>query len=287
MVCRNVSCYGDRYLKEGMCVNFENDYYTSDDEQCLSAFIKATPSNESQYYQEELAPLYGVIFRTAQINSQMWAASIKFHQLDIDQNIKYVLSYLLVKFNQNISRTFYDDFFKNILSLKRHKVSIKWDVYSQVTVEFKQYNITFSDGTATVIIPNQADASFDVLTGDYYPLYFRDCLEKEVLVINKIYMCPFLVLPINDYSLRIENTFLYFDATRPSDQPLKVLENWEYEDHGDKVYICLEDFLDIYENMVKRDSNEPTSTVTTIHNNNFLFLIFKGNLHIITLIFII
>ena len=274
MVCRHVRCYGDRVLNNGKCVNYGPVRLSSDDEHCFSAFLKATPSNELRFPKDELVPLVDTILRLAQLNSQIWSTTINFFQTETGESYKYILIYILVKFDQNINRIRYESFFQNILSLKSHKVSINKGGIGQVAVEFKQYNITFSDGMATVTVPNQTAASFDVLTAPYWPVNLHYCLEKEVLMINKIYVCPFLELHINDYSIRIENTFLYFNMDKISNEPFKVLQNWEYEIHGDKVYICLEDFLDVYEAVVKLNSKPQSSTMTRPLESHVLLLMF-------------
>ena len=95
-----------------------------------------------------------------------------------------------------------------------------------------------------------------------------------MLVIKKVNICPFLELHIDDYSTRIENTFLYFDKDRTSKESFKVLESWEFEIHGDKIYICLEDFLNVYEAVVNWNSKPHFSTMTMLHGSQNLFLMF-------------
>ena len=259
-------------------MNFDSVRHTSENELCFSAFLKATPSSKTRNFLEELIPIQHSIFNAAQLSSHMWSANINFYQTDFDENIEHVISYILVKFHKNISRLLYDDFFENLLSLKNHNVSIIDSVNTQdnnrLLIDMKQYNITFSDGKATIKVPNQADASFDELTVSYWPPYYNDCLEQEVLLIKKVYICPFLELHIDEYPTRIENTFLYFDMNRTSKESFKVLESWQFEIYGDQIYICLEDFLDVYEAIVKWNSKLHSSTVTMLHSSQNLFLMF-------------
>ena len=71
------------------------------------------------------------------------------------------------------------------------------------------------------------------------------CSERQKLHFNKVLLCPFIKINMNEMSMKIENESLVFEETTP----YKIIAPWQYEVHNETVHICLEDYRSVHDTL--------------------------------------
>ena len=91
------------------------------------------------------------------------------------------------------------------------------------------------------------------------------CSERHELHFNKVLLCPFIKINMNETSMKIENESLVFEETTP----YKMIAPWQYEVHDETIHICLDDYRSVYDALPWSESNnyvreEETITISQI-----------------------
>lgn len=59
---------------------------------------------------------------------------------------------------------------------------------------------------------------------------------------------------VDEMSFTVETEFLSLSSLKTPNQTLKMFSRWEYEIHGNHISICLEDFIEMYSDMIDSPS---------------------------------
>ena len=133
---------------------------------------------------------------------------------------------------------------------------------SDFQVKTGLYNISnYNDGFSDALVSNERTLSVDI-----FPLLFKSglgvntCLEKTV-ALTKLQVCPFIELEL---PFRFQNDLLIIDEGSGRNKANTVLTKWSYEIYGQKIHICLDDFIQIYKNIEAAPSiqNLPSSSTS-------------------------
>ena len=275
MVCRNVTCHEDRYLSFGRCRSKnEENLYRFDNDFCFSYFVKLMPFPESRppYDFEERVEyeIHEAIKSLTHSFPGMHYQFLYFISSNNDRRIEFIVYYMLVQFEKNTMRFYYMDFIDGLMNIQNN--SVVFQTFGiKFNIEVAQYNYTFSNGSVAVCVPNQFDMCKKELRTHYNGNFL--CSVEETSMINKLYVCPFIQIHIDDFPCKIENDLLIFTVDAAFNQTIKVLSRWEYEIRGEAINICLRDFEDIYLKMPMAKSKTGVSATERFHPKHIIALV--------------
>ena len=271
MMCRDVFCHEHRTLSNGMCISVEKIYSNGT---CFSVFIKLTPvphEKPVRLVNIEKATLAfniksflkpghvtdrpgtrpGIFERAAE---SLYEQEFQFfYKASKTGHLDYVVVYINTVFQ---SRDDKNEFLEQLMSTKMLDVAYIWETEHVIafSVELAVYNLTMSDQTTKVLIPSGDKISVDELTLDEDNPNASVCRNKEIVQLNQLHWCPYIKLDVHQVSVKIKMGYLRFFNIF-ADNIIKVLSEWEYELHDDVIYICFDDYLDIYRIMKVGNSN--------------------------------
>ena len=278
MVCRNVICHEDRYLTADSCLITMKPYGNFsrfDNDSCFSYFLRLVPFPESRIlYDSEKGLLYDIretITSLTHIFPGMHYQYLYFVSINNDLQIEFFVFYILVQFEKDTTRFTYVNFIDRLMRIQN--TSVVFQTYGvKFNVEVAQYNYTVTNESVAVCVPNQFDRCKKELRTHYNGNFL--CSVEETSMINKLYVCPFIQIHIDDFPCKIENDFLIFAVDAAFNQTIKVLSRWEYEIRGETIDICLSDFEDIYLNMPISKSKTGVSATERFHPKHIISLVF-------------
>ena len=127
------------------------------------------------------------------------------------------------------------------------------DVAEPFSVQLALYNIAVSDNQSPKIyVYDATNLSTPITLYSSQEDWANDsCLNQNTSILNKLYACPFIKIDMTEMSSEIENGVL---SLRKGDASLILLE-WEYEMEEDKIFICLDDYKELYSTIKTTDSN--------------------------------
>ena len=154
-------------------------------------------------------------------------------------------------------------------------IDISVDDYINFRLELSSYNIRFSADTATIDIQIKSDRSITQLTAPIQSSDIPNCHGRNMSVINKLYVCPFIKLNANEISSEIENGFLVIRKRTTSDATVKTFSKWEYDYNEDTIYVCLRDFQAVYNTLTMStfNMNISASESLPLHPKHILSLV--------------
>ena len=221
---------------------------------CFSVFVKLTPfpnqrvrapeNINSDFSQRERRDKLRLLFTAG--NWDAWSGDeipqtfIDFVKTDSLGNVEYMIVYIISAFTWGYDK---DSFIRSVLS----ETSIYFREGGRgYHTEPAVYNISISNGTAKVFVPNVANVSVEELTSTYDE-------DEEIVCPNgttymtKLHECPYVKLNIIEFHVAFEDAHLIVMHGSENDTVLLVLSRWEYERHDGEILICFEDFLKIYQ----------------------------------------
>ena len=277
MVCRNVTCHEDRYLIDGRCgitLKTERNFSRFDNDSCFSYFVTVVPFPESrpldEFERRVSSDIKETITSLTHIFPGMDYQYLYFISSNNDRQIEFVVFYILIQFEKNTNRFTYVTFIDRLMSIQ--KSSVVFQTYGiTFNVELSQYNYTFTNESVAVCVPNQFGRCKKELRTHYDGNFL--CSLEETSMINKLYVCPFIQIHIDDFPCKIENDFLIFAEDAAFKQIIKVLSRWEYEIRGETIDICLKDFEDVYLNMPMSKSKTGVSAREPFHPKHIISLV--------------
>ena len=278
VVCRNVYCQETRTLDHGKCITGKK---SSDLESfgavCFSTFFKLTPYPNSEAINIGDRPLRAdiksAVSMLVDLYSWMEPALIIFMNGDDNNVIEYVVVYLTVPYNKFIESIKYADYFDHLFYYGMNNISMQLTFYNLTFfVEVTQYNISFSNGIAVVSIHSQTEEYMRQLSATYNDPIIDYCYEERIIMLNKLHTCPFINLTVGEFSMKIENEFLFFEVGGTTNHT-RVFSKWEYEKHGKNIHICLEDFEEIYHKMPRSVFKPHGATTKEYLSKNILSLV--------------
>ena len=257
-VCRDVRCYHQSFsLVEGSCEqDFGGAYepFSDVNSTCFSAFFKLIPCHNSvaAFTSERRIGAHSMYAVNSLVNVsvRMNPNSFDFFELDTGA-VRFVVVLLTVEITNYSFTVDYYDFFDRIYYIGTNNISVSLGSAKQcsiVTVAY--YNVSYYYRTIKVYVPSEESGYIrELRTGvDEKSQQVKNCFEQSMVVMNKLFVCPFIHLPNDEFIIEINNDFLTLKENGVLNHT-RVFSKWEYTRHGDKVYICLDDYRDFYQTM--------------------------------------
>ena len=254
----------DHILTNGFCVpdiGYGNPYNFTGIS-CFSTFLKLKPMPNttplSTFTRRLKFTIIDSVYPLLVLPSILRGGYASFLISDADQFLQYAIIYMAIYFPIDVEDDVYHDFFTSLFNLGNNAVSVKLKDYDIVfNLHVTHYNVSYNR-TTQVFIPND---SGNHITWKINPLeieseneanVLRYCFENEIAMFNKLYICPFVTILMDEYDIVLKNDLLIFIVDDTFNQT-KVYSKWEYEQRGDKIYMCLDDYEDIYRAMPRTD----------------------------------
>ena len=279
MVCRDIHCNNLRYLRYGLCTRYTLQSHFLGQitgSPCFLALFKLTPHVNS-------TPT--MIIDTKQLNDNIWYAIsdlldlniwktfklIPMYARDFNAYVEYAIVILIIPFDIDMHYDVYYDLFDRLINFGKDHVSLKFPTFQKhwfLTVA--QYNYSVNNTMASVFVPDKTDGHVKELHTSYS--YETDYCSEKIITINKLNACPFLHIPVDELSVEIEDDLLIVGANGTTNHT-RVFSKWEYELHGEIIYMCLEDFEKIYHKMPDPVPEPHGVTSKVLHPKNILSLV--------------
>ena len=176
-----------------------------------------------------------------------------YFKTDKNDFIEYAVVFLVKEFGTRLEK---DVFLNDILQQPRIKVSYIGEMYKLFDLEPALYNITVVNGQKEIQVPMSiSDLKIDRLVSEFrYVLSdSHTCSVDKMVTLTKVHKCPFIKLHTDEIEYDIQNGFLLLGVNVLKKTPVKVLSQWEYEIHDNFIFICLQDYLDVYNGLTLSD----------------------------------
>ena len=196
-----------------------------------------------------------------------------FYQSNKKQQLEGIVINLLAAVSEYRSEYFY--YVDSIVEFHGSTLIVKVEeVFRNTTYTFLAevavYNDSFNGTLDPITIPStqgMLDNTIAVIS-DQTDLHI--CSGINISLLNKLYVCPFLCINIQEMSVILKNDYLYFSDDQ--NVTTKILSKWKYELHPHRVCLCLEDFLDLYEVIMKSEAKSEPPINTAFVPKNILSL---------------
>ena len=251
-MCRDILCkHENRKMNKGKCV-----YHEYSNRDCsYSIFLKLTPvkyhlslpdiaiisNNTLLYLMQNM-----FYFRTQTV---AWRVYGEPNSLDI---IEFIVVNIVVNTDSDIVQEFI------IIDKTNLTVYINSsEVLNIFYVKLGLYDIEFNDsGDSFVTLYDERDFSYHILPLLYiiYPGY-ETCETGMNTILNRLTLCPYVAVNMDEMNITLHGDIMVVNGgwTKVTDDVL--LTRWEYELHGDKIYVCLDTYTGIY-NKIQIDEKQ-------------------------------
>ena len=274
-------CDDDHNLENGICEFIAAVW----NRKCFSVFVKLTPfpnqyvGNPENINSED----FGEVERQNKLRRTLPGLQIKnstggeieqtfidFVKADTLGNVEYMIVYITSAF-----MSIYD---------KDHFLRI---ITTETTTFFREegrdyhigpslYNISFSNGIATVFVPNVANTSVEELTSPVNATEENmealtspfDGIEENMCpngtsYITKLHKCPYVKLNVNELHVTFDEAHLNVMQSFENDTVLLTLSRFEFERVDEEIYLCFDDYLKISQAWTY--DYDGTASISTTH----------------------
>ena len=251
MRCRDVLCHEDRKLENGACVPSRKRVPNAT---CFSAFIRMTPLSNSTFIFEDDKTIRGEIkhflAKKLSICDGIENDFIIFYDANYFERVRYFVVFIL---------TFMDtgcyNYIDKFMSLHSSNITV-FDISDtpvDIGLEAAVYNIKLYNKQTTIFIPVLSSMTVTTLETTGGESFGNPCYSKELNDINRLFICPFIILSSDELAVEVKNDFLFIADDETPNKTLKTFSKWEYEIHGKQIYICLEEFMELYNLMYEHN----------------------------------
>ena len=255
MVCRDVLCHQGRILENGACLHSFN---RATNITCFSTSIRLTPLSNSKHI-EESPYLVSLIRQNLETNLSICAGMetgvLFFVNANDLHHVQYFVAFIAVFIPAHDRDCV--DFFDTLIALTPYNITLI-DIFSNIAInlslEAAVYNISFTRRYVAIAVPNMFDSTVTVLEKGASNVLENICDKNKLTEINKLFVCPFIMLDVDEISIVVKNDYLFLSDVDLPDKRLKTFSKWEYEKHGNDTFICLDDFIELYNVMLESKS---------------------------------
>ena len=281
MVCRDIQCNYLRDLRNGQCRphNLWQDFLEHvADSPCFLTLFELRPYPNSTPFNlldRESGPLRNNILNAIlDLIDLQFLDKFRVIQFFAHENgvLEYAIVLLLIPFNMDVYYDHYYNIFDRLVYLGANNVSLKLADYSmKFLLNLVQYNISIYNGVVTVFLSLKAGGFMRKLDNEYKNDPVLDyCANQSIITINKLNVCPFVQISLDEFNMKIENNFLLFDGKTNS---TRMFLKWEYGKHGKNISICLDDFIDIYQEIPQPVFKTQVGVTNELQPKNILSLV--------------
>ena len=176
-----------------------------------------------------------------------------YFKTDKNDFIEYAVIFLVKEFGTQKQK---DAFLNDILQRPRIKVFYSGEMVKLFDLEPALYNITVVNGQKEIQVPASiSDLKIDRLVSEFrYVLSdSHTCSADKMVTLTKVHKCPFIKLHTDKIEYDIQNGFLLLGVNFLKKTSVKILPQWEYEINDNFIFICLQDYLDVYNGLTLSD----------------------------------
>ena len=270
-ICRDIICSPARKLSNGKCVLNQ-----SDRQMCVGVYLKLTPNTDSDhllwYHLRNASYTTHLVNKVVENVTGSYHASlgkcIVFHK-ETTSSYEGIVNefYIYAEFNvavehmDGLATRLYDADLK-IIMLPQDNDKTSQMVWYHINLDY--LNITnYKDKTvfAEMIIPNQEGP---ITIGQYVVLWRNglddsECQKSESIQFSRTTTCPYIEVNLNELPMYIAAD----GALKPTAaiQTSVSFSRFHYQLLGNKVYMCLQDYITLYQLIPMPLFIEPESIV--------------------------
>ena len=277
MTCRDVLCHENGQLDSGVCVSVGASFVDT----CSSIFLKLTPvPGQRQLRKRFIQTSYFLMnfLREIGVNNQdnnegttdsgVWTTSSVsyssnefgperfersaesygvlqklriFFKTEKHNYIHYIVVQLINHFKDTKQKYEFLDNIKPFMILYYNG-----ELSARFSIELTSFKFNSIDDRTTVSVPRNAGKEVDELVSDFDAIYGLECDSDTITELTKIQRCPYVILDLKGITMRVNNDVITVFDNGEIPRILKVFSKWEYENHNGSLYICFQDYLDIY-----------------------------------------
>ena len=249
-MCREILCHPYRYLRNGSCVHWSLRSLKvpiRDFPEIYIIFIKLTPRVQegNAYLTEDTLNLQEHFMDKLQkmVASYIADPYIEDFRLYKKTSLKgrdTFIGYFVLRIIVNIGMFIDDRDIVYELISDLHQSTITLLPSTDFTVELVSYHFNSSYLEGNILANTPQPEADDIL------IHVGVVNNKELHVIgniivyqfNKLHLCPFLELKAVELPVEMDNGILYFKGDRSN----SFFEKWEFNQIGDTIQLCIEDF---------------------------------------------
>ena len=240
-VCRDILCHENRQTEKGICVYREQ---TKGDSHCYSIFLKLTPLNGmlSLSSISNYSLLHHILVQNIELFESMATEWQVYGELNASDMFDYIVAYIVVKTKIDVIQSFIK---LDKTNLTAHTNSSgKFYIFH---VNLGLYDIEHTDDDSFISLFDEWNFSYHILP-HLYEIQGENttCETGQKTVLNRLTLCPYVGIDIAEINVTINGDIVIINAGWANTTDDVKLTRWEYELHGDKIHLCLDTFIDIY-----------------------------------------
>ena len=250
-------CHADRKLDNGACLR---GFKRATNSTCFSAFVRLTPLSNSRHI--EASPFMNSqiqhVFMTnlSICNGTELELPVFSYANDLHR-VQYFVVFIAVFIPAANTDCFH--FVDTLIALTSDNMNLTDTLGRPISFSLEPavFNITFTRTYVEISVPHLSNSTVTTLKRGATEVLENLCDYTKLTEINKLFVCPFVILDVDDFSILVKNGFLFLANLDFPNKTLKTFSKWEYEIHDNELLICLDDFIELYNVMV--DSKSRTS----------------------------
>lgn len=243
LLCREILCDRRRYLWKEKCVKSIH----SDDENCFRLFLKLVPLTRITFQalleeRDYATKIQNVVLNAFHVFENLF--SLHGFEMYTKTSEPATVDYLILKLMLSITNTSSDILSWLVENIHSETISMGNDTI-RFTSEFvvAETHVTEFGNATKLKIPVTPGGVIDSLERVDYKekSYGRDnvstCGKTKSVIFEKLLICPFIKFGHDEFSVKIENNFLYFEEFES-----KFFSLWEYRRQNATIFMCLSDY---------------------------------------------
>ena len=223
-------CHKQRYLSKGKCLLNANRTESF----CQEIWLKLSVVQSSvllvaQLFDEQF--FNEIQDRFSSLKTEAFGVFLEEESVDLNDSVVYFVVYMLidsVEIELNDMKYLHGRATWVYIYGKYIDFSLSLFYVNITGTRFEMYG--FSDGG----LSNRGLHTVKLQT-----VKFPDCKQKLIIPFKKTQVCPFVRIHFDETTITIQNTSLYISENN-------IFPYWRYEEHGDQVSLCLDDYKEIY-----------------------------------------
>ena len=274
MTCRDVICHPDRHLHDRRCLYTPTN---ADVSPCYSVFIRLSPLGTTTLLEDTFADEIFLSSLERDLASEIPGFYRHVEKLILYYKLKHqddFVDFFIIQLIIHFDNSDGNDIFHHIVS-KIHN-HVFYVFLREPPIKFfancVSYNSSGNETHLLISVPRQNSASFDQLSSVYTKQTRPNdtCQSKKLLTFKRLHICPYVTLSFTEFAMKIENALLVITDSFAENI---TVSNWEFEEQGHSVSICLRDYLYIYELMPENDWHSKHKGIVLVQAKQILSLI--------------
>ena len=223
-------------MQQGKCV-----YPEEADRDCsYSIFLKLTPVDGMLSLVDTISISNNSLLTYLDIGGE--AEFQVYGESNASDMFGYIVVYLVVKTQLDVIQSF--------IKLDKTNLNVYTnsdEIYKQFHLNFGLYDIEHTGKDSFVSLFDEKDFTKHILSLIYEGQYGNaTCKTGNRTVLNRLTLCPYVVFDMAKIDVMLNKDIVIINGGWANTTDDVKLTRWEYELHGDKIHVCLNTFIDIY-----------------------------------------